>query len=74
MPKKTKIDQEYESLEKDIHKRADNEIKNIEKEVKKLKEEAEKVGLQIEWSMTEKSVKSKESSTSSKNLMSKRGK
>jgi archaellum component FlaC len=74
MSKKNKIDQEYENLEKGIHKRADNEIKNIEKEVKKLRKEAEKVGVEIESSMAEKSVKSKNSSNSFKNLVSKRRK
>ena len=74
MPKKNKIEQEYESLEKDIHLMADNEIKHIEKKVNKIKKEAEKIGEEVESSMTEKSVKSKNSSTPFKNLVSKRRK
>jgi len=74
MPKKNKIEQEYENLEKGIHLMADNEIKNIEKEVNKIKKEAEKIGEEVESSMTEKSVKSKNSSTPFKNLVSKRRK
>ena len=69
MTKKNKIEQEYESLEKDIHMIADNEIKNIEKEVNKIKKEAEKIGEEVESSMTEKSVKSKNSSTPFKNFV-----
>lgn len=63
MKKKTKIEQEYECLEKDIHMMAENEIKNIENEVQKIKEEAEKIGAEVENSMTEKSVKSENSFT-----------
>jgi len=74
MPKKNKIEQEYESLEKDIHLMADNEIKHIEKKVNKIKKEAEKIGEEVESSMTEKSVKSKNSSTPFKNVWSKRRK
>jgi len=54
MPKKNKIEQECENLEKDIHMMAENEIKNIEKEVEKIKKEAEKIGEEVESSMTEK--------------------
>lgn len=50
MSEKNKIDQKYESLEKDIHIMADNEIKNIEKEVKKIMKEAEKIGEEVESS------------------------
>jgi predicted nucleic acid-binding Zn-ribbon protein len=63
MPKKNKIEQEYESLEKDIHQMAEKEINNIEKAVKKLEKKAEKIGEEIESQLTEKSVKSKNSNT-----------
>lgn len=69
MPTKNKIEQECESLEKDIHMMAENEIKNIEKEVKKIKKEAEKIGEEVECSMSEKSVKSKKSSTPFKHFV-----
>jgi len=74
VPKKNKIEQEYETLEKDIHLMADNEIKHIEKEVNKIKKEAEKIGAEVESSMTEKSIKSKNSITPFKNFVSKRRK
>jgi archaellum component FlaC len=63
MSKENKIEKEYESLTKDIHTMADNEIKNIEQKVQKIKKEAEKVGKEVERSMNEKSVKSKSPST-----------
>jgi predicted NACHT family NTPase len=72
MTKKNNIEKEYESLEKDIHMMADNEIKNIEKKVNKIKKEAEKIGEEVEISMTEKSVKSKNSSKPIRELVSKR--
>lgn len=65
MSKKTKIEQEYENLEKDIRAMADAEVRNIEKKVEKIKKEAEKIGPEIESSLTEKSIKSKNDSTSS---------
>jgi hypothetical protein len=68
MTKKNKIEQEYESLEKDIHSMADNEIKNIEKKVESIKKEAEKIGEEVETSMIKKSVKSKNSSTHAKHF------
>ena len=71
MTKKNKIEQEYESLEKDIHMMADNEIKNIEKKLNKIKKEAEKIGEEVESSMIEKSVKSKNSSIPLRKLVSK---
>jgi acetylornithine deacetylase/succinyl-diaminopimelate desuccinylase-like protein len=61
MPKKSKIEKEYESLEGNIRVIAEKEIEKIEKDVEKVKKEAEKVGEEIESSMTEKSVKSKKS-------------
>lgn len=70
MPKKNKIEQEYESLEKDIHMMAEKEIKNIEKAVKKIKKKAEKIGEELESSLTEKSVKSKNSNTHFKHFAS----
>jgi ABC-type uncharacterized transport system substrate-binding protein len=63
MSKENKIEKEYESLKKDIHAMADSEIKNIEKKVQKIKKEAEKMGHEVERSMIEKSVKSKNPST-----------
>jgi hypothetical protein len=42
---------------------ADSEIRNIAKKVQKIKREAEKIGQEVERSMTEKSVKSKNPST-----------
>jgi t-SNARE complex subunit (syntaxin) len=63
MPKKNKIELEYESLEKDIHLMAEKEINNIEGAVKKLEKKAEKIGEELESSLTEKSVKSKNSNT-----------
>jgi predicted NACHT family NTPase len=71
MTKKNNIEKEYESLEKDIHMMADNEIKNIEKKVNKIKKEAEKIGEEVESSMIEKSVKSKNSSIPFRKLVSK---
>jgi hypothetical protein len=63
MPKENKIEKEYENLQRDIHAMADSEIKNIAKKVQKIKREAEKIGQEVERSMTEKSVKSKNPST-----------
>jgi hypothetical protein len=63
MPKKNEIEKEYESLEKDIHLMAEKEINNLEKAVKKLRGKAEKIGEELEKSLTEKSVKSKNSNT-----------
>jgi hypothetical protein len=63
MPRKTKIEQEYESLEKDIQVMAEKEIKHIEEVVKKIMKKAEKTGEELESSLTEKSVKSKNSNT-----------
>jgi hypothetical protein len=54
LSKKTKIEQEYENLEKDLHAIADAEVRNIEKKVEKIKKEAEKIGPEIESSLTEK--------------------
>jgi hypothetical protein len=71
MTKKNNIEKEYESLEKDIHMMADNEIKNIEKKLNKIKKEAEKIGEEVESSMIEKSVKSKNSSIPLRKLVSK---
>jgi uncharacterized protein (DUF3084 family) len=61
MVKKNKIDQEYESYEKNIHQLADGQIRNIESEVNKIRKEAEKMGEEVENSITEKTVKSKNS-------------
>lgn len=63
MPKKSKMEKEYKSLENNIRMIAEKEIKKIEKEVEEVKKEAEKVGEEIESSITEKSVKSKKSNT-----------
>jgi archaellum component FlaC len=63
MPKENKIEKEYENLQRDIHAMADSEIRNIAKKVQKIKREAEKIGQEVERSMTEKSVKSKNPST-----------
>ena len=54
MPKKNIIKQEYEKLTKDIHMRAESEMKNIEKETEKIRKEAEKIGKDVESSVTEK--------------------
>ena len=63
MTKENKIEKEYENLQRDIHAMADSEIRNIAKKVQKIKREAEKIGQEVERSMTEKSVKSKNPST-----------
>jgi hypothetical protein len=54
LSKKTKIEQEYDNLEKDIHTKADAEVRNIEEKVEKIKKEAEKIGQEVESSLTEK--------------------
>lgn len=59
--KKNKIDLEYKSFENDIHKIADNQIKNIETEVNKIRKEAEEIGEEVDNAINEKSVKSKKS-------------
>jgi len=63
MPKKSKIEKEYERFEANIQMIAEKEIKKIEKRVEKIKEDAEKVGEEIEGLLTEKRVKSKKSNT-----------
>lgn len=60
MMKKHKIDLEYENFEKDIHKIADNQIKNIETEVNKIRKEVEEIGEDVDNVINEKSVKRKE--------------
>jgi hypothetical protein len=63
MLKENRIEKEYENLQRDIHAMADSEIRNIAKKIQKIKKEAEKIGREIERSMIEKSVKSKNPST-----------
>lgn len=63
MPKKNKIEKQYERFEAGIQKTAEEEIKKIAKRVEKIKEEAKEVGEEIEDSLTEKRVKSKKSNT-----------
>jgi hypothetical protein len=63
MSKENRIEKEYESLQRDIHAMADSEIRNIAKKIQRIKREAEKIGREIERSMIEKSVKSKNPST-----------
>lgn len=60
MMKKHKIDLEYENFEKDIHKIADNQIKNIETQVNKIRKEVEEIGEDVDNVINEKSVKRKE--------------
>ena len=55
MPKKSRIEREYESYKNRIHLIANEEIKKIKREVKKVKEEAEKVGKESSHSITDKS-------------------
>ena len=59
MIKKNKIDLEYKTFEKDIHKIAENQIKNIETEVNKIRKEVEEIGKEVDTTINEKSVKSK---------------
>jgi hypothetical protein len=61
MMKKNKIDLEYKTFEKDIHKIAYNQIKNIETEVNKIRKEVEEIGEEVDNAINEKSVKSKKS-------------
>jgi hypothetical protein len=63
MPKKSKIEKEYESLEANIRKIVEEEMKKIEETVEKNEEEAEKMGEEIESSLREKKVKSKKTTT-----------
>ena len=59
MPKKSKIEKQYESCEANIRKIVEEEMKKIEETVEKDEEEAEKVGEEIERSLKEKKVKEK---------------
>jgi hypothetical protein len=59
MLKKSKIEKECESLEADMRKIAEEEIKKIEEIAEKNKKEAEKTAEEIEDSLKGKKVKSK---------------
>jgi hypothetical protein len=68
MKKKTKLDVDYENFSREIERQAEEKIKTIEEETIALKEEANKIGAEIESSIKikdEKTTKKKVNSQAS---------
>lgn len=61
VPKKDKMEKEYEKFEAEIRIIAEEEIKKMGKKIEEVRENAEKIGEEIEGSVKRKKVKSKKS-------------
>lgn len=63
MRRKSKIEKEYEIFEAKVKMIAEEETKKIVERVEKLKEDAKKIGEEIDGSLTGKRVKREKSNT-----------
>jgi hypothetical protein len=54
---KSKIENEYKTFEAEIEKKAEEEIKGIKKKTNQIREEAEKIGRDVELSIEKNETK-----------------